>query len=62
VRTGERQSVFVVVDGKALAKTVQLGESLGSRYEVLQGLANGDVVVVRGNEGLRSGQLVQPQS
>lgn len=62
VRSGERQSVFVVVDGKALAKTVQLGESIGSRYEVLQGLAAGDVVVVRGNEGLRSGQPVQPQS
>ena len=62
VRSGERQSVFVVVDGKAVAKSVQLGESLGSRYEVLQGLAVGDVVVVRGNENLRSGQAVQPQS
>jgi len=62
VRTGERQSVFVVVDGKAVAKTVQLGESIGSRYEVLQGLEAGDVVVVRGNENLRSGQPVQPQS
>jgi hypothetical protein len=62
VRAGERQSVFVVVDGKAVAKTVQLGESIGSRYEVLQGLNAGDVVVVRGNENLRSGQPVQPQS
>lgn len=62
VRSGDRQSVFVVVDGKAVAKSVQLGESLGSRYEVLQGLAAGDVVVVRGNENLRSGQAVQPQS
>lgn len=62
VRAGERQSVFVVVDGKAVAKTVQLGESLGSRYEVLQGLGAGDTVVVRGNENLRSGQPVQPQS
>lgn len=62
VRTGDRQSVFVVVDGKAVSKAVQLGESLGSRYEVLQGLSAGDVVVVRGNEGLRSGQPVQPQS
>ena len=62
VRNGDRDAVFVVVDGKAVAKTVQLGESLGSRYEVLQGLALGDVVVIRGNEGLRSGQPVQPQS
>mgnify|MGYP003700593101 CR=1 FL=1 len=62
VRAGERQSVFVVVDGKAVTKTVQLGESIGSRYEVLQGLNAGDVVVVRGNENLRSGQPVQPQS
>lgn len=62
VRAGDRQSVFVVVDGKAVAKTVRLGESLGSRYEVHEGLTLGDVVVVRGNENLRSGQPVQPQS
>ena len=62
VRNGDRDAVFVVVDGKALHKTVALGESLGSRYEVLQGLKAGDVVVVRGNESLRSGQAVQPQS
>lgn len=62
VRNGDRDAVFVVVDGKAVHKTVALGESLGSRYEVLQGLKAGDVVVVRGNESLRSGQAVQPQS
>ena len=59
VRTGERSQVFVVIDGKAVAKTVQLGESVGSRYQVLQGLSDGDTVVVRGNESLRSGQPVQ---
>lgn len=62
VRNGDREAVFVVLDGKAVYKTVALGESLGSRYEVLQGLSAGDVVVVRGNESLRSGQAVQPQS
>lgn len=62
VRNGGRDAVFVVVDGKAVHKSIQLGESIGSRYEVLQGLADGDVVVVRGNESLRSGQAVQPQS
>ena len=62
VRNGDRDAVFVVVDGKAVQKTVQLGESIGSRYEVLQGLGDGDVVVIRGNESLRSGQPVQPQS
>ena len=59
VRIGERSQVFVVIDGKALAKTVQLGESVGSRYQVLQGLLGGDTVVVRGNESLRSGQPVR---
>lgn len=61
VRTGGRDQVFVVIDGKAVAKTVRLGESVGSRYQVLQGLSAGDTVVVRGNESLRSGQPVQPQ-
>ena len=35
------------------------GEAVGARMEVLRGLAQGDLVVVRGNERLRPGQDVR---
>ena len=50
--------VYVVVDGKAELRPVTLGQSAGSRLEVLSGLSDGEMVVVRGNERLRPGQPV----
>jgi len=49
-------SVFVADEGKAQPRTVEIGVALGNQYEVLSGLAEGDQVVVRGNERLRPGQ------
>jgi RND family efflux transporter MFP subunit len=51
--------VFAVVDGKAQPRSIRLGEAVGSRYEVLDGLREGELVVVRGNERLRPGTPVQ---
>lgn len=53
-------TVFVAVDGKAEPRSVQIGVALGDRFEVLAGLAEGDVVVTRGNERLRPGQDISP--
>ena len=53
-------SVFVAAEGKAQPRTVQIGVALGNQYEVLSGLSEGDVVVVRGNERLRPGQDIAP--
>jgi len=53
-------SVFVAAEGKAEARNVQLGVPLGGRYEVLNGLNEGDMVVIRGNERLRPGQDIVP--
>ena len=52
--------VFVNADGKAQPRPVQIGVALGDRFEVLDGLAEGDVVVTRGNERLRPGQDIAP--
>ncbi len=52
--------VFKVVDGLAQPTPVQVGASVNNRFVVLDGLQEGDVVVVRGNERLRPGQPVQP--
>ncbi|MFK7869676.1 MAG: efflux RND transporter periplasmic adaptor subunit [Roseobacter sp.] len=53
-------TVFVAEDGKAQPRTVEVGIALGDRFEVLSGLAEGDLVVTRGNERLRPGQDIQP--
>jgi RND family efflux transporter MFP subunit len=51
--------VFVVVDGTVQSRPLVLGAAVGGRYEVLEGLSEGDLVVVRGNERLRSGAKVR---
>jgi RND family efflux transporter MFP subunit len=56
-----KQMVFVVHDGKASPRPVKLGEAVGARFEVLDGLKVGDQTVVRGNERLRPGQAVKAQ-
>ena len=53
-------TVFVNADGKAQPRPVEIGVALGDRFEVLNGLEEGDVVVVRGNERLRPGQDIAP--
>lgn len=53
--------VYVVRDGKAEPRSVRVGEALGNRFEVLEGLAPGDMVVIKGNERLRPGQAVAVQ-
>ena len=60
-------SLVYVVDeeSKAQIRPVELGEAVGTRFEVLGGVGPGEQVVVRGNERLRPGQGVQigePQS
>jgi RND family efflux transporter MFP subunit len=50
--------VFVVTEGQAQPRNILLGEAVGSRYEVLDGLSKGEVVVVRGNERLQPGTPV----
>ncbi|MEQ8603454.1 MAG: efflux RND transporter periplasmic adaptor subunit [Marivibrio sp.] len=51
-------SVFVVVDGKAQPRPVDLGEAAGTRLVVKGGLQPGEMVVTMGNERLRPGQAV----
>lgn len=53
-------TVFVAAEDEAQPRTVTLGVPLGDRYEVVSGLQEGDLVVVRGNERLRPGQAIAP--
>ena len=43
----------------AQMRSVVLGEALGSRFEVMSGLKEGEVVVIRGNERLQPGTKVR---
>jgi RND family efflux transporter MFP subunit len=56
-RSGE-SVVFAAIDGKAVRLVLKLGDAVGNRFEVLDGLKLGDLVVVRGNERLRPGQSI----
>ncbi len=48
--------VYVAEEGKAQPRPVSIGGAVGGRFEVLGGLQEGQLVVVRGNERLRPGQ------
>ena len=55
----ENTYVFVAEDGKAVKKNVALGIQNTTMIEVLDGLAEGALVVVEGNFGLEEGAAVQ---
>jgi RND family efflux transporter MFP subunit len=59
VRGEGGQAVFVVQDGRAVRRAVQVGQTYEGRVEVQSGLAPGDVVVVKGNASLRDGARVR---
>lgn len=54
-------SVFIVVDGKAERKPVELGKIKGDKIQIIQGIDANDQVVIRGNELLREGSEVTLQ-
>ncbi|MDD9856038.1 MAG: hypothetical protein OXU88_07670, partial [Gammaproteobacteria bacterium] len=58
VQRGRDAIVFVVEDGLAVVRRIRTGQSSGDRFEVLDGLAPGDMTVVRGNERLQPNQPV----
>lgn len=56
----ELRRVFVVDDtGHARARVVTLGVRDGTRWVILDGLEEGDLLVVRGQHGLEDGQSVE---
>ncbi|MDJ0933774.1 MAG: efflux RND transporter periplasmic adaptor subunit [Kiloniellales bacterium] len=58
-KRGPASLVHVVNNGAVSVRPVTLGVAVGSRFEILRGLSQGDVVVVRGNERLQDGQKVR---
>ena len=60
-RDGERDVVFVYVDGLVERRAVSLGSRQGDRVEVRAGLRDGETVVVEGPEDLADGDRVDLQ-
>ncbi|MCA9610341.1 MAG: efflux RND transporter periplasmic adaptor subunit [Myxococcales bacterium] len=56
--SGRRPFVWTVVDGHAVRAWLHLGRLSGADVEVTDGLAAGDLVVVRGHTGLLEGDAV----
>jgi RND family efflux transporter MFP subunit len=52
-------AIVVDAEGATTVRSLRLGQSTGERIEVLEGLAEGESVVVRGNERLEPGQKVR---
>lgn len=59
--TESEDFVFVAVDGIARRREVRLGVSEGTRVEVLEGLSEGDQVIVLGKDGLKDGTAVSAE-
>lgn len=58
IARGTDYVVYVVEEGSAQVRQVEIGDAVGPRFEVVSGLAPGDIVVTRGNERLRPGDAV----
>jgi multidrug efflux pump subunit AcrA (membrane-fusion protein) len=62
VQRGGKSVAFVVEDGKAQLRELQLGITDGKQTEVLSGLQPGDQLVVAGQETLNDGDAVRTGS
>lgn len=56
--SGQR-NVFVVENGVAVQREVSLGRHFDGQYEILSGLSEGELVVVKGGNSLRNGAQVE---
>ncbi|GAB5387258.1 MAG: efflux RND transporter periplasmic adaptor subunit [Alphaproteobacteria bacterium] len=60
IASPQGKTVFVIEDGKAAIRPIEIGSGFNGRFVLLSGLASGEQVVIRGNERLFPGQPVQP--
>jgi multidrug efflux pump subunit AcrA (membrane-fusion protein) len=51
--------VFVAKDGKAIKRAIKLGYSDKGYYEILQGIEEGEQIVIVGNSDLKDGEKVE---
>lgn len=54
----DRAVIFTAEDGKAVRREVRIGASQGNRVAVVSGLEAGQIVITKGNEGLKDGSAI----
>ena len=59
ISRGNKQIVYSFEKGLAKQKLVKIGISVGNKIEILGGLEEGQLVVVKGNENLRPNQSIK---
>jgi HlyD family secretion protein len=59
-RRGADWGTFVIVNGRARARSLKVGRSSGTEMQVLEGLSAGDEVVLYPGDRVRDGQRVRP--
>jgi membrane fusion protein (multidrug efflux system) len=60
VPEGNEKYVFAVRDGKAVRTQVHTGRRRPGEVEIIDGLVDGDVVIVEGTQKVRDGLPVNP--
>ncbi len=55
----KNNTVFVLEDGQARIKTVQIGKTIGNQIQILKGIENGDKLIVENNRNLRDKERVE---
>jgi len=61
VNEGLRQLVYVVKDDKVERRVITMGQRQGGRVEIVEGLAPGETIIVRGVQRVRPGATVKPR-
>lgn len=59
-RQGPDWAAFVIAEGRARIRTVEVGRSSGTETQVLKGLREGDTVILYPGDRVRNGDRVQP--
>jgi HlyD family secretion protein len=60
-RRGDEWAVFVVAEGEARLRTVEIGHTSGLEAEVLEGLESGERVILHPSDRIEDGVAVEPQ-
>ena len=56
---GQSYFVYVIKDGKAWRRNINLGQAVADRYVIISGLKDGEIVATRGNEKLKPGKKIK---
>ena len=59
IPSANKQIVYIFDKGLAKKRFIQSGVSVGDKIEILKGLEEGQLIVVKGNENLRPNQAIK---